>query len=756
MVSSYAWSANDFPHQSGSISIRFETSVDTPLMVIRSDDAVLMSVAVRHAALWVESPSNEPPIELDIEDTFGVGLGGRHDLTLTFGEFGTRVYLDGYQCFANATNLVPARYAEQGIIETAEGVVSNMTIHDEALNSEWIAASTVSPIADVEFAAAYLAGHDLRRIEKLSAGTIYACFRVRGMNQFGTIVAAANEQGEAMNVSIDDEGFTYRILVDGEWAIYHAAGLWNDGGFHDLAIRAFRGAIDIYVDGYLQLHQPGQFFLDTLNGLTKFSIGEDTSGSRLYGEVRNGGIFGYALTDGQIKALAGVEPTTDTAIFDKGYEGSASYRIPSLITTASGVLIAGADQRVTISNDSPNEIHFVIRRSLDGGATWLPMQTVIAYPGKGLNGASTIDSCLVADRETGRVTVLIDHFPGGVGFANAERAMGVDAEGRFVLHDTNGAQYLLQEDGSVTDLEGVATQYRVDDKGNVTQGDKPRGNIYLKSGIDPHESLLTQRTSYLVEVHSDDDGETWSAPRVISHMVKEEWMGFLGVSPGNGIQLSQGHHKGRLLIPYYLTGDSAKYNAGGALYSDDHGETWHRGMSINEGRINDGRIIDERHIDRDEDTTHESVFIERANGDVVVFFRNQHPCGHVGRAISHDGGQTWDEVKFDPVIPEIFCQPNAVMMPDPTRKDWRIGEASDTVVFANASMMRPYRGCGVLRLSHDGGNTWDVNRCFNPYHYVYQCMSVLPDHSLGLLWERETAGLYFTILPSQWFGKNAL
>ena len=93
------------------------------------------------------------------------------------------------------------------------------------------------------------------------------------------------------------------------------------------------------------MHQPGQFFLDTLNGLTKFSIGEDTSGSRLYGEVRNGGIFGYALTDGQIKALAGVEPTTDTAIFDKGYEGSASYRIPSLITTASGVLIAGADQR---------------------------------------------------------------------------------------------------------------------------------------------------------------------------------------------------------------------------------------------------------------------------------------------------------------------------------------------------------------------------------------------------------------------------
>ena len=73
VVSSYAWSANDFPHQSGSISIRFETSVDTPLMVIRSDDAVLMSVAVRHAALWVESPSNEHPLNR-YRDYVGVGL----------------------------------------------------------------------------------------------------------------------------------------------------------------------------------------------------------------------------------------------------------------------------------------------------------------------------------------------------------------------------------------------------------------------------------------------------------------------------------------------------------------------------------------------------------------------------------------------------------------------------------------------------------------------------------------------------------
>ena len=51
--------------------------------------------------------------------------------------------------------------------------------------------------------------------------------------------------------------------------------------------------------------------------------------------------------------------------------------------------------------------------------------------------------------------------------------------------------------------------------------------------------------------------------------------------------------------------------------------------------------------------------------------------------------------------------------------------------------MRPYRGRGVLRLSEDGGRTWIESRTFNPAHYVYQCMTILPDGMLGLLWERE-------------------
>lgn len=53
-------------------------------------------------------------------------------------------------------------------------------------------------------------------------------------------------------------------------------------------------------------------------------------------------------------------------------------------------------------------------------------------------------------------------------------------------------------------------------------------------------------------------------------------------------------------------------------------------------------------------------------------------------------------------------------------------------------------------MSEDGGRTWIASRTFNPAHYVYQCMTILPDGTLGLLWEREMQGLYFTRIPLEW------
>ena len=58
-------------------------------------------------------------------------------------------------------------------------------------------------------------------------------------------------------------------------------------------------------------------------------------------------------------------------------------------------------------------------------------------------------------------------------------------------------------------------------------------------------------TSYLFLLYSDDLGKTWSTPQEMNGLVKEDSLGFFGVCPGQGAQLSQGPHAGRLVFPAY-------------------------------------------------------------------------------------------------------------------------------------------------------------------------------------------------------------
>ncbi|MDO4915745.1 exo-alpha-sialidase, partial [Corynebacterium sp.] len=312
------------------------------------------------------------------------------------------------------------------------------------------------------------------------------------------------------------------------------------------------------------------------------------------------------------------------------------------------------------------------------------------------------------------------------------------------------ATYVLNADGSVVTEDGKATEFSVDNEGWVTRAGQPAGNIYLADGEDPNQTLLTLRTSYIVHVTSDDEGATWSAPELINHQVKEEWMAFLGTSPGTGVQLHHGEHAGRLVIPVYYSGDNPKHFSCAVIYSDDHGETWHRGASPNDGRLFKGTTIDSRTLADDEASTHESTLVELKDGKLMVLMRNQHPSGRVATAISEDGGETWGEVTYHPDIPEIFSQPNAIAI------DGRGGGAGSggapLYVFANASQLMPYRGNGVLRVSTDEGRTWPIARTFNPGHYVYQSMTYLPNGKIGLLWENEWQGLYLTQIPLSWFG----
>lgn len=729
----------------GSITGRFRTTVDADLVVAHSD-AGLLSIAIADDHPVITSQTADRKQVLDVEDATTVTDGTWHSFALTVGEEGTRFYLDGYLAFCGTATIF---LADLGVseLEIADGVteILDLAVHEHVLSDE--EALAYAPVATplVQFAGNHLADFDTRRVSSLVAGIVYTRFRVRGVGQGGTMLSAGARGTERLRVTVDDTTLTYEVLTEeGEWRTWSTNGKWADGNWHDVVVRAGEGAIDLYVDGFREARIPGQAFFGDVNGIDTIMIGQNIHGSRLFGEVSKAAIYPTPLTDGQIKRLSHVRPLPTRALFDRGMEGSISYRIPSLLTLPSGTVIAGADQRTTIANDSPNDINFVIRRSVDGGLTWEDTQTILVYPGEGADGASVIDSCTVYDAETEVVHCLIDHFPGGIGQPNNAHGTGMDDKGHLVLTDRDGTEFILFKDGTVTTREGGSTDYTVNQAGDVQRGGKPAGNIYLKDGVDPNQSLLTARTSYLVHIYSEDEGLTWSEPRLLNSELKEEWMAFLGTSPGTGLQLQRGKYKGRLVIPVYYSGDIPKHFSAAVVYSDDHGKTWKRGASPNDGRSYAGETLDSRTLANDEASTHESTLVELPDGRVLVLMRNQHPSGRVGQAISEDGGETWGEVTYHDDLTEIFSQPNAIEIP-------REG-ADPLYVFANASQLMPYRGNGVLRVSSDAGQTWPVQRTFNPGHYVYQSMTWLPSGEIGLLWENEWQGLYFTRIPLSWFG----
>ncbi|MDO4612883.1 MAG: sialidase family protein [Actinomycetaceae bacterium] len=732
------------PLPSGSITGRFRTTADADLVVAQSDHGILkVAIIEDHPVITSRTPEREQV--LDVEDATTVTDGTWHSFALTVGEEGTKFYLDGYLAFCGTATIFLGSL-EATSVDIAEGVteVTDVAIHESVLTDE--EALAYAPVATplVQFAGNHLSDFDTRRVGTLISGTAYTRFRVRGIGQGGTMLSAGAGDVERLKVSIDATELTYAVLTqEGEWRSWSCSGDWADGEWHDVVVRAGEGAIDLYVDGFREARIPGQAFFGDITGIDSIMIGQDIHGSRLFGEVSKAAIYPTPLTEGQIKRLSHVSPLPTHALFDRGLEGSISYRIPSLLALPSGVVIAGADQRTTIANDSPNDINFVIRRSEDGGLTWDDVQTVLKYPGEGADGASVIDSCTVYDSETGVVHCLIDHFPGGIGQPNNEHGVGMDDKGHLLLFDAEGKDYVLLDDGSVVTRDGEATDYTVSDDGTVTHHGKPGGNIYLKDGVDPDQTLLTARTSYLVHITSEDEGKTWSQPKFLNSSLKEDWMAFLGTSPGTGLQLRRGKHKGRLVIPVYYSGDITKHFSAAVIFSDDHGATWKRGASPNDGRVYNGDTLDSRTLDNDEASTHESTLLELPDGRLLVLMRNQHPSGRVGQAFSDDGGETWGDVSYHDDLTEIFSQPNAIEVPGV--------DGEPVYVFANASQLMPYRGNGVLRLSKDRGATWPVSRTFNPGHYVYQSMTWLPSNEIGLLWENEWQGLYFTRIPLSWF-----
>jgi sialidase-1 len=205
--------------------------------------------------------------------------------------------------------------------------------------------------------------------------------------------------------------------------------------------------------------------------------------------------------------------------------------------------------------------------------------------------------------------------------------------------------------------------------------------------------------------HSSDDGASWTPVQEITSSTKAQGWTWYATGPGNGIQLKNG----RLLIPcdHRIAGSPAPYAH--VIYSDDDGRTWKIGGSAGA-------------------ETNESAVVQLADGSLLLNMRSF--AGKNRRAISysHDGGITWSPVTLDPALIEPVCQASLIRF-TPMRK-WR----RTRLLFSNPA--DTVRDRMTVRLSYDEGKTWPVARLIYEGSSGYSSLAVLPDGTIGLLYDR--------------------
>lgn len=410
-------------------------------------------------------------------------------------------------------------------------------------------------------------------------------------------------------------------------------------------------------------------------------------------------------------------------VFGPGLNGPADYyRIPSLITAKDGVLVACADARYCSGMDNPNRIDKVVRRSFDCGKTWEDMIIAVKEHGtKQLKSSAAIDPVMVYCENSGRIIMIYSHTPAGIGIRNSKCSMGEDEHGNKYINGRFKKKYILKG-GKLFKRNGGETPYTIDENGNVSSGGKKLGNIYTGG------KFKEESTSYLMSVHSDDNGKTWSRPRSLNHMVKKDYMSFIGPGPGCGIVIRRGRYAGRIVVPVYFGTRTFPLRLSCAvIYSDDGGDSWTLGETPNNTREINGRRLDCMTVKADEMLT-ESQLIEQEDGTLKYFMRNHDSQHSAAVAYSKNGGESWQDFRIDNNLPQPVCQMSVIKLEN-TEKP--------TVIFINPAD-REKRINGTVRLSEDDGETFEWSRLLKEGEFVYSSAAQMKNGEIGVLFEPDT------------------
>ncbi len=226
----------------------------------------------------------------------------------------------------------------------------------------------------------------------------------------------------------------------------------------------------------------------------------------MIGMIRRGAakIFVCVLAGAAVCAVA--QKPASVPVFVSGAEGYKCYRIPAIVKTPDGALMAFAEARRNSCSDF-GDVSIVLRISVDGGLTWGPMSTAAS------NGA------LQAGNPTPIVDILDRRYPKGRVLLLYETGNATEADVREGKGERRIWMQTTVDDGrtwsKAVDITGgtKAASWRAygtgPGHGLLLTGGPHKGRIVVGAY---HSEGAAQYDSHDYAAHiifSDDHGKTW-------------------------------------------------------------------------------------------------------------------------------------------------------------------------------------------------------------------------------------------------------
>ncbi|WP_170126358.1 sialidase family protein [Arenibacter echinorum] len=188
-------------------------------------------------------------------------------------------------------------------------------------------------------------------------------------------------------------------------------------------------------------------------------------------------------------------------IFEGGNEGYKCFRIPAVVTTKKGALLAFAEGRKNGCSDT-GDIDLVMKRSTDGGKTWGQLEVLWHDEGNTCGNPSP-----VVDSDTGNIFLLSTWNLGTDHESDIIAQKSEDTRRVFILKSTNDGKGWGKPKEITSDVKLPNWTWYATGPGSGIQilGGKYKGRLVIACD---HIEAATKKY-YSHTIFSDDHGSTW-------------------------------------------------------------------------------------------------------------------------------------------------------------------------------------------------------------------------------------------------------